>query len=139
MKIDGYVIVPPVNVWDDPVKIIPAMAYNTFGTTPLDAWLKHLGDNRYNRNSTKQIIQRWFDIGYRLRQATLIIEDQPKKTVDTSPPTCHNCNGKVWYREPDPAGRGEIKDCEECFSKSKIETFNTTLKNVLKKDEQSEY
>ena len=138
MKIDGYVIVPPVNVWDDPAKIIPAMSYNTFGTTPLDAWLKHLGDNHYNRNSTKQIIQRWFDVGYRLRQATLIIEDQPKKTVDTSLPTCYNCSGKGWYREPDPAGRGEIKDCEECFSKSKIETFNTTLKNLLKKDEQSE-
>lgn len=139
MKIDGYVIVPPVDVWDDPVKIIPAMSYNTFGTTPLDAWLKHLGDNRYNRNSTKQIIQRWFDVGYRLRQATLIIEDQPKKTVDTPLPVCYNCSNKGWYREPDPAGRGEIKDCEECFSKSKIETFNTTLKNVLKKDEQSEY
>ena len=139
MKIDGYVIVPPVNVWDDPVKIIPAMSYNTFGTTPLDAWLKHLGDNRYNRNSTKQIIQRWFDVGYRLRQATLIIDDQPKKTVDTPLPVCYSCSNKGWYREPDPAGRGEIKDCEECFSKSKIETFNTTLKNVLKKDEQSEY
>ena len=75
MKIDGYVIVPPVNVWDDPAKIIPAMSYNTFGTTPLDAWLKHLGDNRYNRNSTKQIIQRWVDVGYRLRQATVVIND----------------------------------------------------------------
>ena len=73
MKIDGYVIAPPVSPWDDPAKVIPYMSHSTFGITPLESWMKHIRHKDYDRDTTKPLIQRWFDRGYRLRKATLII------------------------------------------------------------------
>lgn len=29
-------------------------------------------------------------------------------------PACWQCAGKGWYRQPDPAGRGDAVDCREC-------------------------
>lgn len=34
--------------------------------------------------------------------------------VLTLKPLCRRCDGKGWYRMPDPAGRGEVADCPDC-------------------------
>lgn len=82
MKIDGYVIVRPVNPWDEDKKdfIIPRMAYSTFGLTPTEAWARHIGSNHATDPDFSIKVQRWHDNGYRLKRATLEIqyEEQPE-------------------------------------------------------------
>ena len=77
MNIDGFVIVPPLNPWDekDRDNIIPRMSYKTFDLTATIAWSKHIqcqpSDNDFSRK-----VQSWHDNGYRLREATLTIKDE---------------------------------------------------------------
>jgi hypothetical protein len=35
MTLNGYVIIPPVNLWDDRETVIPHMSYRSFGKTLL--------------------------------------------------------------------------------------------------------
>lgn len=76
MKIDGYVIVTPINQWDEKhrEKIISHMSYRTFGLTPTEAWLRFTGHPQ-NDIDRPRIIQKWHDKGYRLKKATLEILD----------------------------------------------------------------
>ena len=67
--ISGYVIVPPTNPWDDKSKVIPGMAYRTFGQSPREAWLRHMGTTEWD--SLK--VNNWIDRGYRLCEAELHI------------------------------------------------------------------
>jgi hypothetical protein len=65
----GYVIIPPTNTWDDKSKVIPDMAYRTFGQTPTEAWIKHMGTTEWDGVK----VNKWIDKGYRLKEATLTI------------------------------------------------------------------
>ena len=75
MKLDGYVIVMPLSPWDEKhkQKIVPYMAYSSFGQTPTEAWARHMGTNRSNDPDFSIKVQRWHDKGYRLKKATLEI------------------------------------------------------------------
>lgn len=65
----GYVIIPPTNPWDDKSKVIPDMAYRTFGQSPKEAWLKHMGTTEWDALK----VNRWIDFGYKLKEAKLTI------------------------------------------------------------------
>lgn len=69
MKLDGYVIVPPHTATRR-----LEVGYRTFATTPYEAWYRFTGYTDDLDRSTK--IQRWFDKGYRVKQATLEIHDE---------------------------------------------------------------
>jgi len=73
MKLDGYVIVPPLNPWDKKEHWLD-FGYKTFATTPYEAWYRFTGYTDDLDRSTK--IQRWFDKGYRVKSATLEIHDE---------------------------------------------------------------
>lgn len=76
MKLEGYVIVPPLNPWNEKNKdrIIPHMSYDTFSLTPAEAWSRHIrkpiGDIDF-----PIMVQRWHDKGYRVKNATLEIHN----------------------------------------------------------------
>lgn len=67
---EGYVIIPPVNPWDKKNIVIPEMSYRTFGRTPTEAWLRHMGTTEWDGLK----VNRWIDAGYRLKDATLTIK-----------------------------------------------------------------
>lgn len=69
---NGFVIVPPVNQWDNKDVVIPEISYKTFGKTETEAWLRHCGITGNNLDSSA-IIQSWFNKGYRVKHATLTI------------------------------------------------------------------
>ncbi len=69
----GYVIIPPTHPWDDKDKVIPDMAYGTFGPSPREAWLRHMGTTEWD--SLK--VNHWIDRGYRLCDAELHIKVDP--------------------------------------------------------------
>ena len=76
-------MVPPTSPWDDRSLVVPGMSYRTFGQTPTEAWLKHM--QSYEWDALK--VNRWIDGGYRLRRATLMIEEDedaqvPQETSD---------------------------------------------------------
>ena len=71
-SINGYVVVPPASPWDKKELVIPAMSYRSFSQTPTEAWLRHMQTTEWD--SLK--VNRWIDRGYRLRNATLTIEDE---------------------------------------------------------------
>ena len=73
MKLDGYVIVPPLNPWDSKEHWLE-VGHTSFGKTPYEAWYRFTGYPDDLDRSTK--IQRWFDKGYRVKQATLEIHDE---------------------------------------------------------------
>jgi len=76
MHIDGFVIIPPVNPWDEKNResIIPINSYNSFSLTPTEAWARHAqiqpSDDDFSRK-----VQAWHDRGYRIRDATLLIKE----------------------------------------------------------------
>ena len=79
MKMDGYVIVPPINKWDEKHRelIITHSSYNTFGKNAVEAWLRFTG-HHYADPDRSAKIQYWHDKGYRVKKATLeIIDDRP--------------------------------------------------------------
>jgi hypothetical protein len=73
MKIDGYVIIPPVFEWDDLDKVNPHASYRTFGTTPQESWMRHCGLQEKDMEF-QAIVKRWFDRCWRLKEATLEIK-----------------------------------------------------------------
>ena len=80
IRIDGYVIVGPVSPWyeKDREKIIGDTAFQSFGKTPYEAWMRHLGGWRpeFDRGDMSRRVQFYFDRGYRLKKATMEIHDE---------------------------------------------------------------
>jgi hypothetical protein len=78
IKIDGYVIVGPISPWDEKYRdqIIADTAFQSFGKSPHEAWMRHLGGYRpdFDKGDTSRRIQFYFDRGYRLKKATMEIE-----------------------------------------------------------------
>jgi hypothetical protein len=75
MHIDGFVIIPPLNPWDEKNRdvIIPAMSYNTFALTATEAWARH-AQVQPREDDFSRRVQAWHDHGYRLKEATLTIK-----------------------------------------------------------------
>jgi hypothetical protein len=69
MKLDGYVIVPPLNK-----EHLLEVGHRSFGRIPYEAWYRFTRYPDDLDRTTK--IQRWFDKGYRVKQATLEIHDE---------------------------------------------------------------
>lgn len=79
MKLDGYVIVPPLNPWDEEYHdlIITHSSYRTFGRTATEAWMRFIGFQHFQTDIDRPIIiQKWHDKGYRVKKATLEIHDE---------------------------------------------------------------
>lgn len=76
MKMEGYVIVPPVSEWDDLETVWPLISYSSLGKTPTEAWMRHGRLTEWD--SAK--INRWIDRGYRLKKASLEIQDDDPTT-----------------------------------------------------------
>lgn len=77
--LEGYVIVPPVNRWDEKNrdKIWDDMGYPTFGKTPAEAWRRFIHPTQIETHGFGTIVQRWHDRGYRIKKARLeIIYDE---------------------------------------------------------------
>ena len=74
MKMDGYVVVPTVNQWNNKEAVWLGMGYSSFGKTPIEAWSNFTGYT-YDDPDRSIKIQRWHDRGYRLKKATLEIID----------------------------------------------------------------
>ena len=72
--ISGYVIIPPVNEWDDRTKVVPSASYHTFGVTVSEAWSRHMGCDRSDPDWSIKV-QRWHNNGYRLKDAEMTIDD----------------------------------------------------------------
>ena len=76
MKLDGFVIVSPVNAWNEKnkEKIWLEMGYGSFEKTEAYAWNRFMnlipGDPDRPRK-----VQYWHDKGYRVKRATLEIID----------------------------------------------------------------
>lgn len=76
MKLNGYVIVPPLSPWNEKHKEqIWLGNYSSFETSAVKAWRRYTG-NRYNKSDLSIIIQRYHDRGYRVKKATLEIHDE---------------------------------------------------------------
>jgi len=77
VNIDGFVIVPPLNPWveKDRDSIIPRMSYHTFDLTATLAWAKHIQCQPSEIDFSWKV-QKWHDLGYRLRDATLTVKEE---------------------------------------------------------------
>jgi hypothetical protein len=77
MKMEGYVIVPPLNPWDEKhrEKIILDMAYCTFHPSSSHVWNRFMGIDALDAGERARRVQYWFDRGYRIKKATLEIID----------------------------------------------------------------
>ena len=77
MKIDGYVIVPPVSPWDEKHKesIWLNFSYSNFGLNPAEAWRNFL-DRAISDPDVSKAIQEFHDRGYRVKKATLEMYDE---------------------------------------------------------------
>lgn len=79
IKVEGYVIVGPISPWDEKYReqIIGDTAFQSFAKSPYEAWMRHLGGYRADIDKMEQSrrIRFYFDRGYRLKKATMEIED----------------------------------------------------------------
>lgn len=76
MKVDGYVIVPPLNSWDEQHKDkIWSNYYPSFALTPVDAWRRYIHPDNTKDTDFSIVVQRFHDRGYRVKKATLEIHD----------------------------------------------------------------
>ena len=76
IRIEGFVIVPPVSPWDKSHRdqIWAYLSPNTFGTTPAEAWRRHHPKPDLNDAGTfSQHVQHWFGRGYRVQRAAMEI------------------------------------------------------------------
>jgi hypothetical protein len=71
MKLEGYIIVSPAMPWD---KVPFHTKEWTFASTAGEAWGRFLGAGVSFRDQSTYI-QRWHDAGYRIKKATLEIEE----------------------------------------------------------------
>ena len=72
MKMEGYVIVPPVSAWDNREVVFPIMSYNTLGKTPTESWLRFRQTTVFDSMKVNSAIDR----GYRLRRASIEILEE---------------------------------------------------------------
>lgn len=81
MKLEGYVIVPPLSPWDQHHKeeIWLSMSYGSFGRTPVEAWKRSIHSSQHNVLDFSVIVQRWFDRGYRVKKATIEILEESEQ------------------------------------------------------------
>lgn len=77
---EGYVVVPPVNTWDNREVVFPLMSYNTLGKTPTEAWLRFLQTTVYDSMKVNSAIDR----GYRLRRASIEILEEVADATTTA-------------------------------------------------------
>ena len=79
IKVEGYVIVGPISPWDEKYRdqIIADTSFQSFGKTPYEAWMRHLGGWRseFDRGDMSRRVQFYFDRGYRLKKAKMEIDD----------------------------------------------------------------
>lgn len=86
IELKGFVIVPPVNKWDEKNKdlIWRDSSYHSFGQTPHEAWRRFMGPNRGVKNATEDAaefsrkVQFYFDRGYRIKKARMIVDESSK-------------------------------------------------------------
>ena len=79
IEIEGFVIIPPLSKWDEKHKdeIIGSMCYFSFGKTPAEAWRRYIHPSQYENDSDLSIkIQRWHDMGYRVKKAKMEIYNE---------------------------------------------------------------
>lgn len=74
MKLDGYVVVPPLNPWDKK-ELWLDFGYKTFAVNPAASWHRFTGLDLSNPETSMRI-QRWHDKGYRVKRATMEIHDE---------------------------------------------------------------
>lgn len=77
MKMEGYVIVPTVNPWDEKNrdKIWLDTAYSTFHPSSTHVWNRFTDMVDLHPGERAKRVQYWFDRGYRVKKATLEIID----------------------------------------------------------------
>jgi hypothetical protein len=70
--IEGFVIVPPMskitgfeNSW--------MISHKSFDTTEVLAWRRHIGPGENYSRDFSTIVQRWHDMGYRVKKAKMEI------------------------------------------------------------------
>jgi hypothetical protein len=73
-QLEGFVIIPPVNSWDNKACVISDMCYSSLGRTAAEAWTRHMRVLQSDLDWSKKV-QHWHDRGYRLKKATLTIEE----------------------------------------------------------------
>jgi len=76
--IEGYVIVQPgKHGWK--------LCSNTFGQNKMEAWLRQIQRWTHHPDPIDHpmLIQRWMDKGYRLKKATLFIDDKNEDEDET--------------------------------------------------------
>jgi hypothetical protein len=78
IRLHGYVVVPPLNKWDEPNKqeIWGSLGYPSFGKTPVEAWKRYIHPSQYEHIDFSIIVQRCHDRGYRIKEAILEIQDE---------------------------------------------------------------
>jgi hypothetical protein len=82
IEVKGFVIVPPLNKWDEKYKdlIWGDAGHPTFGRSPHAAWRRFMGPNHNVKNATEDAaefsrkVQFFFDRGYRIKDARMIID-----------------------------------------------------------------
>lgn len=74
---EGFAIVPPVSPWDEKHRALIEAdhARRTIGETPGEAWRIHCRAPVSDPGELSHRIQRWHDLGYRVRRVTLTIHD----------------------------------------------------------------
>jgi hypothetical protein len=76
--LEGYVVASPTSACENRAEIATNMSYYTFGKTPTEAWIRHT-QKQASDPDFSIYIQRWFDKGFRLKKAKMIIEDIPNE------------------------------------------------------------
>lgn len=78
MKLEGFVITPPVSPGDDHNReyIESTLGYPTFGTTATEAWVRRIGYALPDPGEFSALVRRWHDRGYRLKKAIMEIQDE---------------------------------------------------------------
>ena len=78
IEIHGFVIVPPINKWDELYKdkIWIDSSSHTFGKTEVQAWRRFIGPIEYGSISFEDRIYHWFSRGYKLKKAKLEIYEE---------------------------------------------------------------
>lgn len=71
VEISGYIIANAG--WSEEIKL--KMGAATFGTTPAEAWRRHIGYDRWTSLDRPMLIQGWSDRGWRPHPVTLRLEN----------------------------------------------------------------
>ena len=77
IEVQGFVVVPPLSDWEKEYsKEMWADAHSTFGLTAAEAWYHAIHISQYeDKAGFSREVQKWFDLGYRVKKAKLEIYD----------------------------------------------------------------